>query len=97
MARRRSTREPPRAGVNDSDAFVGEQPSRPPGLDPFDARYEDNASEREAALELLPKMTRVTGSYQAYPDTSSSRVAIIVAALVGIALATAALYVLFVN
>jgi hypothetical protein len=56
----------PRVGPHVDDEFYGDEPvGRPKGLDPFAARADDSSAEGEAALELLPKMTRATGSYEA--------------------------------
>ncbi|MBC7794561.1 MAG: hypothetical protein H7Z43_12730 [Clostridia bacterium] len=62
MTRDPRSKSSPRVGIHVDDEFLGDQPvSRPEGLDPF--VHADTSAEGEAALELLPKLARTTGSY----------------------------------
>lgn len=86
------TKQPPRAGVNDAEAFVGDPIARPPGLNPFDGREDDASGERDAALELLPNMMRATGTYPVVEEPGSSRSLLLAAVLLGLAVVGIALY-----
>lgn len=85
-------KEPPRAGVNDAEAFVGDPIAQPPGLNPFAGREDDASGERDAALELLPNMMRPTGTYPAVEEPGSSRSLTLVAVLLGLAVVGIAIY-----
>ncbi len=92
MAKGPTKQPPPRAGVNDAEAFVGDPVPRPPGLNPFEGREEDATGERDAALELLPRMMRQTGVHQVIEEPGSSRALIMVAVLLGLAVVGIAFY-----
>lgn len=63
MSRQRRPSRSPRVGAHVDDEFLGDSPvERPAGLDPFEDK--DLSAEGEAALELLPRMSRTTGSYR---------------------------------
>ena len=93
MAKGPTKQPPPRAGVNDAEAFVGEPMPRPSGLNPFDGREDDASGERDVALELLPKMMRQTSSHPVIEEPGSSRTLILVAVLLGLAVLGIAFYV----
>jgi hypothetical protein len=93
MSKGPSKQPPPRAGVNDAEAFVGDPVPQPSGLNPFDGRENDARGERDAALELLPRMMRQTSSHAVIEEPGSSRALILVAVLLGLAVAGIAGYV----
>ncbi len=85
-------KQPPRAGVNDAEAFVGAPIANPAGLNPFDGREDDASGERDAALELLPNMMRSTGTYPVIEEPRSARSLVLVAVLLGFAVVGIAVY-----
>ncbi len=79
--------------MNDAESFVGEPVPQPAGLNPFEVREDDARGERDAALELLPKMMRQTSSHPVIEEPRSSRALMLVAVLLGLAVVGIAVYV----